>query len=62
MTRKDYRFVRTLLASDGRLQAIKYLRGSHHQMPFLVARMVVGDIAENRRWTCPPRKTGGGAS
>lgn len=56
MNHNDYRAIRGILHHHGRLAAIRWLRAMKG-LPFLVARMVVGDVAARARWTHPPRQS-----
>ena len=47
-----YKNIRTIAQSDGRLNALKYIRVFHVEN-YDVAKMCLNDILNNERWTMP---------
>lgn len=52
LTRNSASQIRTIAMFDGRLCALKFIRKFHVEN-FEVAKMVLKDVLENKRWTYP---------
>lgn len=52
LTPREFRWIRTIARIEGPTGALRYFR-SVHNSDYLVAKMALGDILSNQRWTSP---------